>query len=91
MAGLLSPGLARLSLDYKKARDEYAEGVEPIIRIFGLNEGPFKEDQGRLIIAGAPWLFWPISFQLWFFVGLFLSSSSHLVTWTWRLLIWFMA
>jgi hypothetical protein len=35
-------------LDYKKARDEYAEGIEPIIRIFGLNEGPFKEDQGRI-------------------------------------------
>ena len=45
---ILSSGLARLSLDYKKARDEYAEGVEPIIRIFGLNEGPFKEDQGRI-------------------------------------------
>jgi hypothetical protein len=35
-------------LDYKKALEEYAEGVKPIIRTFGMNEGPFKEDQGRI-------------------------------------------
>ena len=45
---ILPLGLARLSMDYKKAREEYAEGVEPIIRTFGLNEGPFKEDQARI-------------------------------------------
>jgi len=45
---ILALGLARLSSDYKKARDEYAESVEPIIRTFGMNEGPFKEDPGRI-------------------------------------------
>ena len=45
---ILSPGLARLSLDYKKAREEYPESVEPIIRTFGMNEGTFKGDQSRI-------------------------------------------
>jgi phenylacetate-CoA ligase len=45
---ILPLGLARLSLDYKKAREEYPESVAPIIRTFGMNEGPFKEDQGRI-------------------------------------------
>ena len=45
---ILPLGLARLSMDYKKAREEYAESVAPIIRIFGMNEGPFKDDQGRI-------------------------------------------
>ena len=45
---ILPLGLARLSMDYKKAREEYPESVEPIIRSFGMNEGPFKEDQGRI-------------------------------------------
>ncbi len=45
---ILPPGLSRLSMDYKKAREEYPESVEPIIRTYGLNEGPFKEDQGRI-------------------------------------------
>ncbi len=44
----LPAGLARLSLDYRKAREEYPECVEPIIGTFGLDEGPFKEDQGRI-------------------------------------------
>jgi hypothetical protein len=45
---ILPLGLARLSMDYKKAREEYAESVVPSIRTFGMNEGPFMEDQGRI-------------------------------------------
>ncbi|MBF0122173.1 MAG: phenylacetate--CoA ligase family protein [Candidatus Omnitrophica bacterium] len=45
---ILSVGLARLSLDYKKAREEYAQAVEPVIKIYAMNEGPFKEDSGRI-------------------------------------------
>jgi phenylacetate-CoA ligase len=45
---ILGPGLAKLSLDYKKARDEYSEAVEPVIRIYGPNEGPFKINQSRI-------------------------------------------
>lgn len=45
---LLPSGLARLSMDYKKAREEYPESVEPIIRTFGMNEGPFRDDRGRI-------------------------------------------
>ena len=45
---ILPPGLSLLSMDYKKAREEYPESLEPIIRTYGLNEGPFKEDQGRI-------------------------------------------
>ena len=45
---LLPPGLSRLSMDYKKAREEFPESVEPVVRTYGLNEGPFKEDQGRI-------------------------------------------
>jgi phenylacetate-CoA ligase len=45
---VLGPELARLSADYKKAREEYPQAVEPVIRLYGLQEGPFKEDQGRI-------------------------------------------
>ena len=45
---ILSTGLAKLSLDYKKAKDEYPQAVEPIVRIFGMHEGPFKDDQSRI-------------------------------------------
>jgi phenylacetate-CoA ligase len=45
---ILSTGLACLSLDYKKASEEYAQAVEPVIRTFGMNEGPFAENQGRI-------------------------------------------
>jgi len=45
---VVSLGLARLSLDYKKAKEEYPQAVEPIIRIFGTNEGPFKDNQARI-------------------------------------------
>jgi hypothetical protein len=45
---LLSPGLAKLSLDFKKAMEEYPEAVEPIVRLFAMNEGPFKANQARI-------------------------------------------
>ncbi len=48
LSNILSSGLAKLSLDYKKAKDEYPQAVEPIVRIFGMHEGPFKEDQTRI-------------------------------------------
>ena len=48
LGNMLSSGLAKLSLDYKKAKDEYPQAVEPIVRIFGMHEGPFKEDQARI-------------------------------------------
>jgi len=35
-------------MDYKKAQEEYAASVAPIIKTFGMNEGPFKDDQGRI-------------------------------------------
>jgi phenylacetate-CoA ligase len=48
LKAIVSVELARLSADYKKAKDEYAEAVEPIIRTFGLYQGPFKENQARI-------------------------------------------
>ncbi len=48
LSNILPSGLAKLSLDYKKAREEYPQAVEPILRIFGMHEGPFKEDQTRI-------------------------------------------
>jgi len=48
LGNILSEALARLSLDYKKAKDEYPEAVEPVIRVFGMHEGPFKEDRTRI-------------------------------------------
>jgi phenylacetate-coenzyme A ligase PaaK-like adenylate-forming protein len=45
---VLSPELAKLSLDYKKAREEYPQAVEPIVRTFGINEGPFKVNLARI-------------------------------------------
>ena len=48
MKRIVSIELAKLSFDYKKAKDEYPEAVEPIIRTFGLYQGPFKENQARI-------------------------------------------
>ena len=48
LGNIVSSGLAKLSLDYKKAKDEYPQAVEPIVRIFGMHEGPFKDDQSRI-------------------------------------------
>ncbi|MFH1062753.1 MAG: phenylacetate--CoA ligase family protein [Candidatus Omnitrophota bacterium] len=48
LSELMSSGLAKLSLDYKKALEEYPQALEPIIRIFELNQGPFKENQRRI-------------------------------------------
>ena len=48
LRSILSAGLAKLSLDYKKAHDEYPQAVEPIVKIFGMCEGPFKDDQARI-------------------------------------------
>jgi hypothetical protein len=45
---ILSPELAKLSLDYKKAREEYPQAVEPIVRTFGMYEGPFKGNLSRI-------------------------------------------
>lgn len=44
----LSTGLAKLSPDYKKAKEEYPQAVEPVIRIFSIQEGPFKDNQERI-------------------------------------------
>lgn len=48
LKSVVSIELAKLSFDYKKAKDEYPEAVEPIIRTFGLYQGPFKENQARI-------------------------------------------
>lgn len=40
--------LSKLSLDYKKAREEYPQAVEPIVRCFPMHEGPFKENLNRI-------------------------------------------
>ena len=45
---LLGPELVKLSADYKKAMDEYPQAVEPVIKLYGILEGPFKDDQGRI-------------------------------------------
>ena len=45
---ILSVGLGNLSLDYKKAMDEYAKALEPIIRTYGMAEGVFKANQDRI-------------------------------------------
>lgn len=45
---ILPSGLAALSLDYKKAKEEYPQAVEPIIKTYGMHEGPFKEDHDRI-------------------------------------------
>lgn len=48
LASILPEGLARLSLDFKKAQEEYPQAVKPVIRTFGMNKGPFQENQGRI-------------------------------------------
>lgn len=48
LAHILTPELTKLSGDFKKATEEYTQAVEPIIRTFGLHEGPFAEDQSRI-------------------------------------------
>ena len=48
LAEALPQGLAKLSLDFKKAREEFPQATTPIIRIFGMNRGPFLENQGRI-------------------------------------------
>jgi phenylacetate-CoA ligase len=45
---ILPTELARLNLDYKKAREEYPQAVEPILRSFAMNGGPFKENLDRI-------------------------------------------
>lgn len=45
---VLSLGLAKLSLDYKKALEEYPAALEPVIRVYGLNEGVFSENKDRI-------------------------------------------
>lgn len=45
---ILPAELCRLSLDYKKAKEEFPQAVEPVLRLFGLNEGPFRENQERI-------------------------------------------
>lgn len=48
LGNILTPELAKLSDDFKKATEEYEEAVKPIIRIFSLHEGPFAENQNRI-------------------------------------------
>jgi hypothetical protein len=48
LRNIMSSELAKLNFDYKKARDEYPEAVEPIIRTFGLYKGPFRDNQMRI-------------------------------------------
>ena len=45
---ILALEMARLNRDYKKAREEYPQAVEPIVRTFGMNEGPFKANLSRI-------------------------------------------
>lgn len=45
---IVAAELAKLSADYKKAKDEYPEAVEPVIRTFGLGQGPFQENETRI-------------------------------------------
>ena len=45
---VLAPGLVKLSSDYKKAHEEYPQAVEPVIKLYGMQEGPFRDDQGRI-------------------------------------------
>jgi phenylacetate-CoA ligase len=45
---VLSSGLANLSADYKKAKEEYPQAVSPVIRTYGQNEGPFEGNQTRI-------------------------------------------
>jgi phenylacetate-CoA ligase len=45
---VMSAALAKLSVDYRKAREEYAQAVEPIVRTFGLHEGPFQVNLDRI-------------------------------------------
>ncbi len=48
LENILSDGLANLSADYKKAREEYPRAVEPVLRFFGPGQGPFKDNQSRI-------------------------------------------
>jgi phenylacetate-CoA ligase len=45
---VLSVELAQLSRDYKKAKEEYPQSVEPVIRTFTMEEGPFKKNRNRI-------------------------------------------
>ncbi|MBU4478752.1 MAG: hypothetical protein KKH34_06680 [Candidatus Omnitrophica bacterium] len=45
---LMVAGLERLSVDYKKAREEYPQAVEPVLRLYGICEGPFKDNNARI-------------------------------------------
>ena len=48
LKNILSDGLAELSLDYKTAKKEHPEVVEPVIRILGLGQGLFKDNERRI-------------------------------------------
>ncbi len=48
LASILPEGLAKLSSDFRKAQEEYPQAVKPVIRTFGMGEGPFRENQGRI-------------------------------------------
>lgn len=45
---LLGPHLANMNADYKKARDEYPQAVEPVIKLYSMYEGPFKDNSSRI-------------------------------------------
>lgn len=45
---IMSTELAKLNFDYKKAREEYSQAVQPVIKTFGLHEGPFADNQSRI-------------------------------------------
>jgi phenylacetate-CoA ligase len=45
---VLSIEMARLNLDYRKAKDEYPKAVEPIVRTYGMHEGPFEANLSRI-------------------------------------------
>ncbi len=48
LSTILSTELAKLNFDYKKAKEEYPQAVEPVLRIFGMHQGPFKDNQIRI-------------------------------------------
>ena len=48
LARLLPEGLAGLSQDYRKAREEYPESVAPVVRTHAMGDGPFRDNEGRI-------------------------------------------
>jgi phenylacetate-CoA ligase len=48
LGDILSSGLAELSLDYRTAQKEHPQVADPVIKILGINQGIFKDNQNRI-------------------------------------------